>query len=390
MEIKSIAMRALGIYMENGAIKSALLRKDKNKIEIEKLQTLTIEELSSMKEIPIVTGLEASEMMRREVSLKLKKEREILEILPFQTESLIPYPADETILLPFLYPKEGGLTDVVLFATRKTHLQGHLDRLGIEPDMVSSTSAALARWGEMQFPEQKNFAMIRQGTCMLFSEGRISISYAFEPKEKEEEKMIVFVKSKCPDVFIVKDEEPYAIPIGLALDFLKNDQRTMQFLQGNFTSKKEASRRKRFTVGYIVASLTLALATWGIGAILLGNKESKMSAELDQFVEKSDLSLEERILNWEASLKKQKRLPIFSPKFKVSDVLAWISNKQEAIEVVHLHYSLVKNEVKVDLEFTAESPTVAREFHDMLLNEKLKDVTWNVSQDKYKTSFYLR
>ncbi|NDE82288.1 MAG: hypothetical protein EB051_01560, partial [Chlamydiia bacterium] len=50
---------------------------------------------------------------------------------------------------------------------------------------------------------------------------------------------------------------------------------------------------------------------------------------------------------------------------------------------------------KVELQFTCPSSRKAREFHDLLLAgdvivDRLKEITWNVKDSVYTTSFFLR
>jgi type IV pilus assembly protein PilM len=89
----------------------------------------------------------------------------------------------------------------------------------------------------------------------------------------------------------------------------------------------------------------------------------------------------------------------------LKDVLAWLSSKKHEINITHLNYALIKYpkmgeshepyQVKVILEFTAPTPTIAREFYDSLLqDDRLVNtkqvVTWDASQNTYKVSFIVR
>jgi len=52
-------------------------------------------------------------------------------------------------------------------------------------------------------------------------------------------------------------------------------------------------------------------------------------------------------------------------------------------------------QAKVELEFKASTPTLAREFHESLLKDDSfvntsQEVTWNASKNLYNASFYLR
>lgn len=393
-------MRALGIHIEGETLKVALLCKIKNKIHVEWTQSLArdVNPLDMLENKPaiVVTGLGPLSMVRREVSLKLKNERAILAALPFQVETLIPYPAEETILIPRFYPNK-----TVLFATTKCFLKSHLEQMqayGINPDVVSATGVALARWGEWSFSEQKNLCLLQSGCCVLFSEGKVEILQAYENIERAK----AYVLTKCPEVHFASVEDEYAVPIGLALDALQKNG--LQFRQEAFSSRKAISQKAKWARGYIAACLLLAFLIGGVGFYKTTQFENQLKERIYRNTESS--SLKEMISDWQVELfLNDKSLPLVSTMPSVSDVLAWISSKKQEIEVVRLHYALVKYpkigekqepyQVKVDLEFNAPSPAIAREFHDSLLKKdpfvnSSQEVTWTISQNLYKTSFCLR
>jgi len=395
-------MYVLGIHIEGETLKVALLSKVKNKIHVEFTRSLPkavnpldiLEEKSAM----IVTGLEPLAMVRREVSLKLKNERAILAALPFQVETLIPYPPEEIILAPRFYP-----TNTVLFATTKNLLKIHLEQMqswGIDPDVVSATGAALARWGQWIYPDRKNLCLMQNGCCVLFSEEKIQILQAYENVERTK----AYILTKCPDAHFAPVDDEYAIAIGLALDALQKNG--LQFREAEFSSQKMIARKTRWKRCYVAACAMLALSVGGVGFYKAAQVENQLKERVNSILGPSSLSLKKRVSNWEAELlSHNKSFPLVPTTPSVTDILAWISSKKQEIEVIRLHYALVKYpklgeklepyQAKVELEFNAPSPTVAREFHDSLLkgdplvNSK-QEVTWNVSQNLYKTSFYLR
>ncbi len=117
-------------------------------------------------------------------------------------------------------------------------------------------------------------------------------------------------------------------------------------------------------------------------------------------------SLEEQLLAWQKKLYQDgQEFPLLPDVPTVRDVMAWLGTLQEPIEVVHFHYGLVQYpragdktqpyQVKVELEFTAESPAVAHRFQEALekaptLVDKKQKVAWTSNQDSYKLSFVLR
>jgi len=93
---------------------------------------------------------------------------------------------------------------------------------------------------------------------------------------------------------------------------------------------------------------------------------------------------------------------------RVSDILLWLSNHPQVkngIELESLHYVFVKRpekgkvkehyQIRVDLEFSAPSATIAREFHDALLTpnamlDSKGELKWSVQRGRYLASFFLK
>lgn len=404
-------MYALGIYVEEATLKVALLKKAKNKIQVEFTQCYSdnvklfdmIESVLHGKTPIIITGLKPTEIVCRETSLKLKNERALISALPFQVETLIPYPPEEVILIPQFHHKDKQETDVILFATNKLFLKTHLQQMegrGITPDIVSAAGVALARWGMLTYPKQKTLCLLQNGCAALVLNQKIAILQAYENSERVKG----YILTKFPDVHFISVEDEYAIPIGLALEALQKN--CLQFRQGEFTAPKNIEHRKRLKWRYALACLSLTLAGGGFGFYKIHQSEKALQKHLDTVIGPSSLSLQKRVSNWERDLSSHKKeFSLIPTSPSVTDVLAWISSKKHEIEVVHLHYTLVNYpklgesfepyQAKVDLEFNAPSPKVAREFHVSLAKEDpfidpKYEVIWNVSQNLYKTSFYLR
>ena len=112
-------------------------------------------------------------------------------------------------------------------------------------------------------------------------------------------------------------------------------------------------------------------------------------------------------------MKKQSLYPLTPNVPSVSAIIQWIekqvhdiSPQMEAITIQKMTYSFVQYptidqpkkhyQLKIELEFTTTNTQVARAFHDRLLSPQndlidLKsEVKWNVSQDVYKTTFFIK
>jgi len=387
-------MYALGIY--RGL--AALLKKEKGAIEVISLHE-DVKQVDIRPEYSVATGLETRQVVRREVVLKLKREKEILKALPFQIEASIPFPLDQTILAPLLYP-EGK---VVVFAAAEASLKEHLSD-GIEPDIVSALPAALARYAALHYPDLKQFYLLHDETALAVMDGKIAVSQSFSPEEKERAR--AHVLSKCGPIEQLEELPPYAAPIGLALEALAEDGHSLQFLQGAYTSPKEKKREASRCFLYGAVSLCLCLTAAAASFFISHAQESALQERLDGLLGESGASLETRVEEWRGQLaEERKQFPLHAPVVPLSDFLAWASDREEEIDIVRLHYSLVKYpkmganleryQVKVDLELTAPTPTVARAFLEALRkSEKIvdtqKEISWTPSDGKYRAAFYLR
>lgn len=521
---------SLGLHIEGEHLKVALIHKCKNKIEIDLLRSFSLTDLENVKPLytlstilsgkktTITSGLDAYDILFREIQIKLASKRAVLSVLPFQAETLLPHPLEEIILIPSLYKRGDGSTDVALFTTTHVSLKDHLSKLNnleINPEIVSCTPNALCRLSEFLLPSSKSpkplfswqkkkenpeemhtstlFFDIGQETISygLLSEGRVKISLSLKrgmqdliaalaqdnPQEelakvdfcnidsslfphlheicqqlkKDLARIFVYIKEKTDDnasfpilltgdisalmnfqeffsssigishhlLPIPQDLQNFSLPLGLALDGLHQDSQTVQFRQGPYTHPSLLKKRTQQAAIYASSCFILAVSIWAAGTLFVSKKTDVIFQQLMSYTAQelspSKGTLEQEISKWEVNLSKEKgKFPFIPTVPKVSDVLAWISthprlsgveNKKEMIEVQKMRYSLIKYpkmnqkleayQAKVELEFTAASPRLAREFHEALLAgdfmvDPKQGVTWNMRQNAYVTSFFLK
>ena len=151
-------MKSLGLLIEGKSIKVAVISQVKNNLTLERLEEFNEipHQLLQNKNLRIVTGLAAEDVVRREITVKLTRQEALLKTLPFQLESLLPFSLEETVVHPFFFPHKDK-TDVVAYATTRLALKKHLASLhekGVDPDQISSIPVALARWLRFIFPGQ--------------------------------------------------------------------------------------------------------------------------------------------------------------------------------------------------------------------------------------------
>ena len=428
-------METCGVFVEGSATHYARLKQTKDAVEV----LLTKEHPEA--EMKIVSGLDSDEIILRKLTLKLRNRFAIRKVLPFQAESLLPYALEETILLPF-FKRKASDTDVLLIASTKTHLQNHLNKLQafhIDPDSVSCLPAAIHRFVRHFFPEYSELFFLHVGEeksfCGLIMEGMLQQIYAFSSADplhmqKELDRAFAFLKKRAPSTIdrllvtgkplstaeqsswglalIDKPGFPqrfleHAIPIGLALEGLSQDEHAVEFRQ------KECKKR---TLAYYFSCGLLALISAIGGSLLVKYEERKLEERLlalHLIKDEMPTNVDEAVTLCENALSNEKKpYPIVSNVPKVSDLLAWLSGHPlltDEIDVKEVHYQLTKYpklgvsqepyQAKVDLKFTASSPTAARQFRealtkgDELVNPK-PEITWNVQQNLYETSFFLR
>jgi type IV pilus assembly protein PilM len=432
-------MHTLGLQFGKNGCRVALLRKEKKKKTIELLRALpsevkplyTLAPILSGKSTWLVTGLEAAEILLRQCTLKLTQRKALLKALPFQIETLVPFPLEEGIFLPF-FQKKDEATDVTLFVAKREHVEKHCENLQnfeVCPDQVSCSPSALYRFARYVFPDREDlflfhlgeekscYLCIQKGNLLLaqtLSLGRKQLSENESKAEKELQRMVAFLTQKFPATrhFLLTGDFPenseervknalgpsfsflipshseydpvtlqvYAVAIGLALE----EEKGVQFCQGAHQAPQALKRQKRRLFSYFASCFVLTLGVW-IGSFTLMNKSEDRLLQRLKHLSHIPLkgNLTQALEEWEKAL--QTKQPQFLHYVlnlpNVSDVLAWISAhpKLEGAEVKNVHYFLTKfpkigaeqdpYEAKVDLEFTAPSPRQAREFHDALLAE---------------------
>lgn len=429
-------MHAIGVYVEGNREQRALLCKRKGSIHIEWVTEEKTPPLSPKNTIT-VSGLEAKDTLVREVQIPLKRRKEILSVLPFQIEPLIPYPLDQAIVLPKMIEKDRSTLLVV--ATHHTALTKHLEMLHtqqIDATHVSCTPQALVRAVSYFFPDLTSFSVLhfsQENSCFVVAENKsLRLTHALAKDWYLEsssvdvmiERLQAFAKNKLPSLEhplvltgdvpedipstlrIPKQYSSFAIPIGYALDALIYKD-AVQFRQGKFLSKKTVNKQGIYAVSAFALSCVLAAVCAGFSLSSLDKRKEVIESALRN---RGFNSLPE----WKLHINSQHPYSPFAKEVpKVADVLTWLSthpclNKMsdsgEGIEIASVHYRLEDYPqlsrphqdylVHVDIEFTSPSAQLARAFHDSLLSEKdvidrTKEIGWHVEGSFYRTSFFL-
>jgi len=236
--------------------------------------------------------------------------------------------------------------------------------------------------------------------------------------------------------------QEYAIPIGLALGSVNGDEPAVNFRRGQFAYKDRWKRIKYPLLAYFALSLIVSGALYFAGNSWIQSELDQVKLDYSRLLRTIELPytpfeqeyLEQRQYETPTDLKGMtveqlfRRLELVQEKIlqtpspyellpnvpRVSDVLAWLANHplvtdpgsgRPLLNIKNFQYSMVKRpdakkrsekyRIKVDIEFTTNTPKLAREFHDALIapNELVDpkgEVKWNTSRDVYRTSFYLK
>jgi type IV pilus assembly protein PilM len=238
----------------------------------------------------------------------------------------------------------------------------------------------------------------------------------------------------------------FALPLGLALSGLPSFKEKINFRQEEFAFKDPWKRFKKSLLLIGGLSCLLAFSIYLFTQSYIRYREDQLRerfltvlsiaqkpyAEFEkQYEQKSgvpadieplpiqDLNAEALTLRLDALERQIRTLPDTFPLFpntpRVSDVLAWLSSHPSfqcpegkecpQVTIENFSYAMVKRpemnkknekyQVKIDLEFTTSSPTIAREFHDALITpndfiDPKGEIKWNATKGKYKTSFFLK
>jgi Tfp pilus assembly PilM family ATPase len=156
----------IGLHLEGAVARWAKIRRQKKDFSIELLRSCHFEENTQLsfpqcclEEIPykIISGLETSEVLLRDIQLKIQDKKKILKSLPFQIEAQLPCQPEEAVVAIQIFPGDVPKSSKISFyATKASSLVGHLDKLkekGVEPDQTSCVPAALWRFAKTFFPE---------------------------------------------------------------------------------------------------------------------------------------------------------------------------------------------------------------------------------------------
>lgn len=178
----------LGLGLEETAstLKAAEVVLKGTKVVVQRLLALPLPlEPDELSQLPldkafVVTGLEGGEVITRSLELPLTKAKDIEGAVPFQADTLLPYPVENAILTHLILGQTKENSELTVLAVPKDLLQKHLDRwqtLNIEPEVVSCLQNALCLFGTLYSTSEQPFFVVHLNettmTCILMKQGKL-------------------------------------------------------------------------------------------------------------------------------------------------------------------------------------------------------------------------
>ncbi len=321
-----ITMKVTGLEVSGSKILLASVKRKKKSFNIVHLYTVDIASPSQKKDVkrlytsfrfekdPIVTGLEAKDVLLNRSEWKAAPKRVLQKVLQFQLESENFLDPKETIFVPYL-SSSLGKTNLSLFSTSKKILRTHLEYIkeySLDPQYVSLTAQALWRFAKEIAKVEDCFVLhiahdystlilIKEGTLLRFYSFSSAINTAAGSKnnqiENYKKELSAAFFSLCEEEKIAKKTLPllltgirdtrlpslqkileedyssllffpereemqewrsYAVPIGLALDASAQDEKRLQFRKDEFVSKAYLRTLGKKLVFFLVCSFILS------------------------------------------------------------------------------------------------------------------------------------
>lgn len=130
------------------------------------------------------TGIEGQDVLIRPLHLPLTKSKDIDAAFAFQSEPLLPYPAEQAILARQILNQTSEGSTLTILSVRKDLLEKHLEswhQIKIEPEFISCVQAALCQFGKGYVRTEKPFFILHLTEqlmmCVLIKAGKLLASY---------------------------------------------------------------------------------------------------------------------------------------------------------------------------------------------------------------------
>ena len=263
--------------------------------------------------------------------------------------------------------------------------------------------------------------LVENTILMQLFTGALEREIALEPEH--------FSQKNYSKTYSWQDLLVFAVPIGLALSIpLEQRGNSINFRKDEFAYKDKWRRWKKELTVYFCLMLLLSGAGYMYGKSVLKNQQTSIIEQYatllqtmgkpvnqDEILAMTSEDIQSEVYKLEDELKISTEEMALHPDVpRVSDLLAWLSSHPnvvvggddpKAINLESMSYNMVKRpekgkikehyQVRVDLEFSSPSPTMARELHDALLTpnafiDPKTELKWSVHRGHFKATFFLK
>lgn len=216
-----------------------------------------------------------------------------------------------------------------------------------------------------------------------------------------------------PNEIANSKQKKYAISIGLALDALLSDRKSLQFRKGEFLGKKQIKKRFwQMSIYTIFCVLASSFVFYGVQTSLEKQKsffEEKLLLSLLQDYEKSHRrapqlqgDLSNHLDGWNSALHEELKTSFSQKKTpQMRKILNWVFEEllRELASSSSLKTFSFEEEplgfAKVSLAFSALNEETAEELENRIFSNKKtiqleKGITWEKKEQTYFAEFYLR
>lgn len=392
----------------------------------------------------VTTAIDPEKLLIKRKSLDVER-RDLEKVVKFQEESITSLDGDRVLIETIIdRPRRELLFNITTKESLKKHLDG-MEKLGIDTRAVSSPATAIMRFSKKYFPSVNELMMIHVKSDSIIAcsseNGSPVTIYSSNAKdikarigeisrliygiyEGKNKKVPLLITGKYDQTFEMeflsknskyitrslivenKEELPFAISIGLALDTYLDDDRTVQFRKGEFSHKSEIEKRGKslffsaLFFMFFTASLFLFFKT------VKDRNERELNLRVERLKEAEGYykegDIETVIRKISKKIKKDNKRCFYVRDFpKVSHIFSdlfndpLLSGNDPKIKVVHINYKLqnpptIKQPKKIPspkiyIKFYAASED-ARAFHKNLLDGGFKKVELEEDEGVYKIS----
>lgn len=493
--------KVVGCSFDGSLLRQAVVRLSGASIRISKLQT---SDTQAKKSSIVASCLASSKTLARPVEIALQKRKDVDAAFIFEAEAHLPYPLEQCLVDKVYLASSNGASTLQMFATLKTDLQEHLDKLQqhqLDPEQVLPKPLALCHFVK-RFCSTDQLQIVididsQETTCVLIKDGLplmarshpIGLKTLESVTRQDETGQPVIVDdeltnlhnylreisrillsfnnvletSNLPLLFmgpvvqnqiliqlfghvlkreIVQEHEMqpadgyscndlliYAAPIGAALGYAFEQQgQSVNFRKDEFAFGDKWRRWKKELAIYFCLMLLLSIGLFAYFQADLSNKRLQLVEKYAQLLHIMDKNspeqelialspdeIDDKLYDLEKELKASPEEMALHPDIpRASDVLAWLASHPnvvingedaKALKLESLAYTMVKRpekgklkehyQVRIDIEFSSPSATMAREFHDALLApnayvDPKNELKWSVHRGRFRASFFLK